>query len=160
MEKICQRENIQLSHKLAIRIAKESDRNLRRALLMLETCRVSSYPFQDSQNIELPHWQTFIRDISQSIIQSQSSEKLMDIRSKLYELLSRCIPSDIIMKELLMGLLPFLDNVIKNETIQLAAHYENRLRKGSKAIFHLEAFIAHVMFNYKRYIDEGIVDNL
>ncbi|KAF0990379.1 hypothetical protein HZS_6606, partial [Henneguya salminicola] len=128
MEKVCQKENINLPIKLAKRICEESGKNLRRALLMLETCRVMNSSFSDDQNIELPHWQLFIREISQTIIQSQTPEKLMELRSKYYELLSHCIPSDIIMKELLLNLLPFCDDIMKNEGIQLAARYENRIR--------------------------------
>jgi len=41
-----------------------------------------------------------------------------------------------------MALLPKLDEELKPEVIHWAAFYEHRLRLGSKAVFHLEAFVA------------------
>lgn len=38
-----------------------SDRNLRRALLTLETCRVTQYPFTDAQPVQLPDWEMYIQ---------------------------------------------------------------------------------------------------
>jgi len=45
-----------------------------------------------------------------------------------------------------------LDDQLKHELIHWAAHYEHRLRQGSKEIFHLEAFAAKFMAIYKRWI--------
>lgn len=39
---------------------------------------------------------------------------------------------------------------MKSEIVVWAAFYEHRLRQGSKAIFHLEAFCAKIMSLYKR----------
>ncbi|KII67373.1 Replication factor C subunit 3 [Thelohanellus kitauei] len=158
MNKVCKKENIELNTKLAQRIYIESDKNMRRALLMLETCKLAQYPFNDDQEIELPHWQVYIRNLANEMLQSQTPEKLMQIRTQFYELLSKCIPVDIIFKELLISLLPFCDKPMKNHVVQIAALYENRSRRGSKAIFHLEAFVAHFMMIYKRFIDDGIAD--
>jgi replication factor C subunit 3/5 len=44
------------------------------------------------------------------------------------------------------------DDNLKHETVHWAAHYDHRLRQGSKEIFHLEAFIAKFMTMYKAYI--------
>jgi len=37
-------------------------------------------------------------------------------------------------------------------TVGLAAVYEHRLQEGQKAIFHLEAFVAKFMSEYKQYM--------
>lgn len=42
-------------------------------------------------------------------------------------------------------LVPRVDDDIKADVIQAAAMYDHRLRLGSKAIFHLEAFVAKFM---------------
>jgi len=42
---------------------------------------------------------------------------------------------------------------MKSEIVVWAAFYEHRLRQGSKAIFHLEAFCAKIMSIYKRKFD-------
>ena len=43
-------------------------------------------------------WENFIDHIGRLIVQEQSPERLLLVRSKLYELLVNCIPPDIIMK--------------------------------------------------------------
>lgn len=46
---VCRKEGLSLPDELAQRVAVKSGRNLRRALLMLEACRVAQYPFQPDQ---------------------------------------------------------------------------------------------------------------
>lgn len=67
------------------------------------------------------------------------------MRQKLYELLSHCIPPDVILKTLVLNLFPMLDSNLKEEVAHWAAFYENRLQHGSKDIFHLEGFVAKFM---------------
>jgi len=50
------------------------------------------------------------------------------------------------------------DGQLKAEVTQMAAYYEHRLQLGTKAIFHLEAFVAKFMAIYKRFLEEGIAD--
>merc|ERR1719400_1554725 len=45
LQNIAKKENCQLPLELAQRIAEKSDRNLRRAILLTEACRVAQYPF-------------------------------------------------------------------------------------------------------------------
>ena len=52
------------------------------------------------------------------------------------------------------------DGQLKAEITQMAAYYEHRLQLGTKAIFHLEAFVAKFMAIYKRFLEEGIADML
>ncbi len=46
------------------------------------------------------------------------------------------------------------DGELKVETTRLAAEYEHRLTKGSKEIFHLEAFVAKFMSIYMKFVEE------
>lgn len=48
------------------------------------------------------------------------------------------------------------DGQLKGEATALAAQYEHRLQLGTKAIYHLEAFVAKVMAIYKNFLDESI----
>lgn len=63
---------------------------------------------------------------------------------------------------MLQGLLAELilncDGELKAEVTQMAAYYEHRLQLGSKAIFHLEAFVAKFMAVYKRFLEAGLMD--
>lgn len=45
-----------------------------------------------------PDWQVYIRDTAKFILSEQSPKKLMDVRSRLYELLVHGIPTEIIFK--------------------------------------------------------------
>eukprot|EP00455_Lapot_gusevi_P055057 TRINITY_DN8922_c0_g1_i1.p1 TRINITY_DN8922_c0_g1~~TRINITY_DN8922_c0_g1_i1.p1 ORF type:complete len:355 (-),score=44.82 TRINITY_DN8922_c0_g1_i1:150-1214(-) len=163
VEEVCQvldgvarKEGIQLPERFAQKIAVESGRNLRRAILMLEASHVERYPFTDEQKVQLPDWQRFIQDMAAKILQEQSPKRLMEIRNKTYELLQNCIPPSVILKTLsseLCQLVP-ADDLLKHEITQVAAFYEHRVQTGAKDIFHIEAFVAKVMAIYKRFLVE------
>ena len=46
------------------------------------------------------------------------------------------------------------DGELKTQLIQYAAEYEDRLQKGNKAIYHLEAFVAKFMSIYMEFVEE------
>ena len=46
------------------------------------------------------------------------------------------------------------DGELKTRLIEAAAEYEHRLTKGSKAIYHLEAFVAKFMAIYMQFMEE------
>ena len=48
LHEVCEKERLTLPDELAARIAKASGRNLRRAILALEECKVAQYPFNPS----------------------------------------------------------------------------------------------------------------
>ena len=152
LQSISKKEGITLPIELAKRIADLSDRNLRKAILMLESSKVKQYPFQVDQVIEKPDWEEFLIQLAREIAEEQSPKRLLSVRSKLYELLSHCIPPEIIIRNLALQLLSKLDSELKYEVIKWAAYYEHRLQTGSKPIFHLEAFVAKFMSIYKRFL--------
>jgi len=149
---IAQKEKIVLPQKLSAKIAKTSNRNLRRAILMLETCKMDNYPFSDNQKIQVPDWEEFINGVALQMIAEQSPKKLLFIRNKLYELLVHCIPPSVIIKKLALVLLENVDANLRYEVAKWAAFYEHRLSEGSKPIFHLEAFVAKFMAIYREYL--------
>lgn len=163
-------EMLELPDGLAEQISRSCDRNLRRAILMLEAMRATSYPFSTgSVQIPLPDWQIFTVEIARSVVHQQGPRQLAVVRSKLYELLTNCIPPTLIFKTLVQGLLPMLDDSVKYEVpvytvcpslcayiqrvqvLDLAAMYERRVQKGSKPIMHLEAFLSNFMVVFKRW---------
>jgi len=136
-------------------IARESSRNLRRALLMLEACHVQQRDgFTKEQTVQKTDWELYIRQIAAEITKEQTPQRLAATREKLYELLVNCIPADVIIKTLTMELLKNLDDSLKQEVVEWAAMYEHRISMGSKEIFHLEAFVAKYMALYKKYLNE------
>jgi len=153
LQKVSKLENVPLPHELAKRIALKSNRNMRQALLMFETCYVSAagQPLTGQQELKLAAWQIFIDEVARLIIEEQSPARLLRVRSKIYELLVNCIPADVIFKTLTKELLNKIDDSLRFDVAEWAAEHEHRMTQGSKAIIHLEAFIARFMFLYKQW---------
>ena len=102
--------------------------------------------------MQLPDWEIFITRIAREILNEQSPQKLLQVREMFYELLTNCIPVDIIFTVLTRELCKTLDDGLKNELIFWAAYYEHRANQGAKEIFHLEAFTAKFMALYKKWL--------
>lgn len=113
-------------------------------------------------------------------MKEQTPKMLFSIRGKLYELLINCIPPEILFKQLTTELLRKTDDCLRYkvgyhaclstssclvsrqvsvldkgrlflQVVFFAAQFEHRLQQGSKPIFHLEAFLARVMSEYKQW---------
>ncbi|XP_076183254.1 replication factor C subunit RfC38 [Ptiloglossa arizonensis] len=156
LHSVCKREGLVLPDKLAVRLSETSGRNLRRAILMLEACKVEQYPFTEDQKITEPDWQVYIRNTANMMVSEQSPKKLLEIRNRLYELLTHAIPCDLIFKGLLQECIKNCDLQLKIEIATVAAEYEHKMHRGSKPIFHLEAFVARFMAIYKKFIDSSL----
>jgi len=159
MQNVAKKESITLPLELADRIAIASQGNLRRAILMLESCRADRYPFVEKQPLVEPDWERFLKETGFQIVQEQSPTKLMEIRERLYELLCHCIPPDIIFKGLLKEMVRNCDNQLKAEVCAEAARCQWMCVRGSKPIIHLESFVAVFMSMYKRFIEQAITDD-
>jgi len=151
---IAKKEGCSLPSQLAERIADKSNRNLRRAILMVETCKVAQYPFTGNQTIQDLDWELYLKETANQIVQEQSPKKLAEVRIRIYELITHCIPPEVIFVGLQKELVKNCDGELKTELCQIAAFYEHRLNKGSKAIYHLEAFVAKFMAIYMKFVEE------
>lgn len=158
LQNISKKEGITLPKEFATKISERSERNLRRAILMLEASKVQQYPFTNNQEVIEPDWKLFIKETASQIILEQTPAKLEKVRERLYELISQGIPPDTIFKELVTELIKNCDMSLKAEVIKYAAIYEYQMQQGSKHIFHLEAFVAKFMAIYKKFITETMMD--
>jgi replication factor C subunit 3/5 len=95
-----------------------------------------------------------VQEIAHDMVSEQTPKRLLQVRGKLYELLGNCIPAELIMRTLIMELLKKLDDELKVKVVEYAAFYEHRLQEGQKPIFHLEAFVAKFMSEYKQWMVE------
>lgn len=156
MQTVARKESLTLPDALAVKLARESNRNLRKALLMLEAAKVQAGSSDLGENQALPttDWEIYISELAKDITLEQSPQRLMAAREKLYELLVNCIPASTILKRLTAELIVRLDDALKLEVLEWAAFYEHRIAMGSKEIFHLEAFVAKYMAIYKKYLNE------
>jgi len=153
LQDIAQKEKLELNKKFATKIANQSNRNLRRAIMLFEVCKIQNYPFKDNQTIEKPDWEQFIEKIANDIVTLQTPNQLYEIRNKFFELLVHCIPPTDIIRELCTSLIEDkIDISLRFEVIKYAAFYECRIKQGNKPIFHLEAFVAKIMSLQKDYL--------
>jgi replication factor C subunit 3/5 len=151
---VAKKEGCSLPTQLASRIAEKSGRNLRRAILMVEACKVAQYPFSATQPIQELDWEVYLKETASQIVQEQSPRKLAEVRTRLYELIAHCIPPEVIFVGIQKELVKVCDGELKTELCQMAAFYEHRLQKGNKAIYHLEAFVAKFMAIYMKFMEE------
>jgi replication factor C subunit 3/5 len=157
LKHVARQEGLTLPDPLAVTIARESSRNLRRAVLMLEACTVQHRGSSSLPSDAIVHktdWELYIRQLAEEVTREQTPQRLQAAREKLYELLVSCIPATIILRTLVKELTKNLDDSLKSTVYQWAAFYEHRIAMGSKEIFHLEAFLAKYMALYKKYLND------
>lgn len=156
IHQVCKKEGLNLPTELGNRIAKLSKRNLRRALLMCQTCWVHQQIFSPNQEIMEPDWEIYLRETANLIVSEQTPARLLEVRQRIYELLTRCIPPGLIMKGLYNELTKNCDSTLKTELSQIAATYEHNIHLGTKPVLHIEAFIAKFASSYKKFLEEGL----
>lgn len=134
------------------RVAEESGRNLRRALLCLESIYAQNDTVTDSTPIPPPDYDALIQTIADELLADHSPARILQVRAKFYDLLTHCIPATVILKNLTFKLLMKVDDALKAEIVRWAAHYEHRFHIGSKVIFQLEAFVARILKILERWV--------
>ncbi|KAI4260161.1 MAG: hypothetical protein LQ352_000426 [Teloschistes flavicans] len=152
LQKVGNAENWSEADGLNRRIAKDCGRNLRRALLMFEAVHAQNEKISDKTPIPPPDWEALIAQVADEIMAEHTPARILQVRAKLYDLLSHCIPPTAILKALTWQLISRVDDTLKADVIKWAAFYEHRLRLGSKHIFHLEAFVAKFMRVLESYL--------
>lgn len=151
LKKIANKENFELPPNVAATIAQHSRRNIRRAIMMLQTLRLKTPNLNSNSQIPRPDYESFIAEIASDVVREQSPQNLRQIRTKLYELLTKGITSDVIFQNLAREFLKpqqsnsTLPEQIKPVVLKFAVMFEGRCREGAKPIIHLEAFLARVM---------------
>lgn len=157
---VSKKEGMPLNRAQADEIAKSSDKNLRRAIMASEMIKVSGHPMgQPGQNAVLPQWHMFLKVMAQKILRDQTPSALDKLRNDLYQLQSHMVTPEVILRFLVKEILQLTkesnQEYLHPPLIELAAFYEARLRLGSKAIIHLEAFIAQFMTACITHAEEG-----
>lgn len=106
----------------------------------------------DKTSVPPPDWEALVAQIADEIMAEHTPARLLQVRAKLYDLLSHCIPPTTVLKTLTFKLIPKIDDALKADVIKWSAFYEHRIRMGSKHIFHLEAFVAKFMRILESYL--------
>lgn len=182
LRSVGKKEGFDVPDKIAHDITEDANGNLRKALLVLEALKMQSSVLSSSLLIPAaadrahrtdldkplaiakPDWETYCHKVADMIVQEQSPQRVMDVRAKLYELLSHCIPPTVVLKvrpplslldaadrsqTIADHVVDQVDESLKVEIMHWAAVYEVRMRVGNKKIFHLEAWVVKVMSLYK-----------
>ncbi|PBL03410.1 P-loop containing nucleoside triphosphate hydrolase protein [Armillaria gallica] len=151
MQYVSKRAGFDLPPEAGDKIVDDSGGNLRKAILVLEALKMQSPDLSGPLAIAKPDWETYCHKVADMIISEQSPARVMEVRQKLYELLSHCIPPIIILKTIAERVVDRVDEAIKADIMHWAAIYEVRMRIGNKKIYHLEAWVVKVMSIYKHF---------
>lgn len=82
LQGVAAKEGLALPHALAARIAGVAGRNLRKALLQLEVCRVAALPgpLGDDQAVQPADWELYIAEVANDMLSEQSPKRLYQVR--------------------------------------------------------------------------------
>lgn len=126
-------------------LAINADQNLRKSLLGFETMLMQTETINCKSSTIPLDWEIIIKNLSLSIYQTRSVSNLAKTRVVFYELLAHCIPARTILKTLLFELINLCNEDQIGGLVEIGAVFDERLSLGSKAIFHLEGFVAKAM---------------
>lgn len=154
LKKVAAKEGVKIELDFARKVAEKSNRDLRRALLLLESASVQAPGSSlggGGGSLPQEAWESAIDRVANKILKEQTPRMAMEVRGNVYELLAACLPPDFIIKELVQKLIAGQRNdQVKQKAIAAAAHFESTMRQGSKDIFHIEAFILRFMADFKQ----------
>jgi replication factor C subunit 3/5 len=149
----------------AKRLASESGRNVRKALLLLSSLRGV-----DQERVVPFKFDTIVDEITSKITFEQKPSLILQLEKMLTSLIDSGINPDIIIKSLVKSLLAkiiddgaigddkkqvngmTLTNKMKFQTTTLAARYQYGMVGSVKPIIHLQAFLIHFMADYQQYL--------
>ncbi|KDQ57367.1 hypothetical protein JAAARDRAFT_35999 [Jaapia argillacea MUCL 33604] len=151
LEHVAKKEKFDLPETASHSIIEDSNGNMRKALLVFEALKMQSTDLSGPLTIAKPDWETYCYKVADMILQEQTPQRVMDVRAKLYELLSHCIPPTVVLKTIADRIVQNVDEALKADIMHWAAIYEVRMRNGNKKIFHLEAWVVKVMSLYKHF---------
>jgi replication factor C subunit 3/5 len=152
LSKSINEEGIRIPAAAINEIVANCDRDLRRAYLLVDCARNVNHGTSSQFDIKKTmsgSWEDGVDWIVSAMIQEQTPRKLLEVRNKLYDLLSLCIPADAILSKITRKLLQRVPEILLSEVISAAAECSHLLRLGSKDIFHLEYFCVQFMAMYR-----------
>lgn len=83
-----------------------------------------------------PDWEALIEVIAKEIVEERTPARILQVRAKLYDLLTHCIPATTVLKTLTFKLMPKIDDSLKADVVKWSAFYEHRIRMGSVCRVH------------------------
>lgn len=145
---IAENEKFDLPTSFALKIAKKSRHNLRRAIMALEAFKAQNYPFVDDQPIPMG-WDEVVNDLAAEIIADPSETRIFSIRGKFQKLLVEFVHPKMILQGLAEQFLRVVEGRSKRELYYWHAYIEKRLSTGTTALVKLEEFVSKFMSIYR-----------
>ena len=98
LKHVAKREHFHLPDPARDAILGTSQGNLRKAMLVFEAMKMQRPDLTGDLEVAKPDWETYCAKVADAILQEQSAQRLLEVRGKIYELLSHCIPPTMVMK--------------------------------------------------------------
>lgn len=152
---IKKKEEFNVNDEMLEFIAASSGNNFRRALYFLQKA-VESDDSNNTKRTKLEitriyklDWEHAVDEIIQKMIKEQSIESILSIRSKLNDLLIKCISPRLILKYIFKSVMKHIKKNDLRILTELTVKYDGRIVLGSKSIYHLEAYVIGIMSHLK-----------
>ena len=143
LQHVAKKERFHIPDPALDSILQSTNGNLRKALLVFEAMRMQKPDLSGDIEVAKADWETYCGKIADSIVKEQSAAKLLEVRGKIYELLSHCIPPTVVLKVSHLGddtrglgansqtiaerLVDKVDDDLKPQIVHWAAHYVSRV---------------------------------
>lgn len=143
IERAVKIENVFIDEKKIKEIVRDSEGNARKAFALAEiVAHVGS-------SISATKWESDIDDIAKEIIRAPSIKGVAEARDKIYKILDKGIPGNIVLTLLTKKILQKEKSLeIASALLKYSGVFDARIGLGKKDIFHLEAFIARAASIY------------
>lgn len=154
LQSVSDREGVEVPDAVLGRIVAQPDMNTRRAILQLEAVVVCHGPVGMNAAVtpQLSDWEVACREIAVKLTERQTVDQLVVARKLFQILLAHAVPHDVVLRRVVTEILSIADDEIAPSVCGAAAKFDARRAKGSKPIFHLEAFAARFMQIYSEYL--------
>jgi replication factor C subunit 3/5 len=128
-------------------IVSHSERNLKSAINTLQYVLEHDMLWQNKLNFtEIYDYEKYIIEIQSMFFSGGAPTKIiLDIREKLYGLLTHCIEPIVILKKIFKSLIAKTPSKYHHKLIECLVKYETTMKQGSKPIYHLEGFVTQCL---------------
>jgi replication factor C subunit 3/5 len=120
---VAKKEKFHLPDEASQNIINTSNGNLRKALLVFEAMKMQRPDLIGDIEVAKPDWETYCTKVADLILQEQTAQRLLEVRGKIYELLSHCIPPQVVLKTVAERIVDKVDDTLKPQIIHWAAYY-------------------------------------
>lgn len=173
LETVAKKEKFALPPASAEALTQNAHGNTRRAVLMLELLHQHGGAGAETSSrdgrkaldmaVALPEWEQVARSAADVALTKLSSDGVLEVRGKLYALLTHAIPATVVLKTVAFRMAERIppseaNDELRSAIIAWASVYQTRLRQGAKPILHLEAFVVKIMAVFKAKQMGGVVE--